>query len=101
MSPSDPSSTTMERQASQTEEVKKGWLDKKGEYIPTWRKRFFILYSNGRFSGFKNAPTGNETVGAEKQNNFTVEGCQIITMNSPRPFTFIIRGLQVLLRQYT
>ena len=33
--------------------MRSGWLEKKGEYIPSWRRRFFILYSDGSFSGFK------------------------------------------------
>lgn len=27
-------------------------------------------------------------------NNFTVRDCQIICLNKPKPFTFLIRGLQ-------
>jgi len=36
-----------------------------------------------------------ERESGEKQNNFTVEGCQIMTASKPKPFTFIIRGLQL------
>ena len=75
--------------------VKKGWLHKRGEYIQTWRKRYFVLFSDGGFSGFRTMESV-EAESGEKQNNFTVEGCQIMTASKPKPFTFIIRGLQVL-----
>lgn len=31
---------------------------------------------------------------AQPQNSFTVRGCQIMPMDKPKPFTFVIRGLQ-------
>lgn len=31
---------------------------------------------------------------AEPQNSFTVRGCQIMSMDKPKPYTFVIRGLQ-------
>ena len=77
--------------------VKKGYLHKRGEYVKTWRKRYFILFSDGDFSGFRTMESV-EAESGEKQNNFTVEGCQIIKKNRPKPFTFIIRGLQVSFR---
>jgi len=76
------------------EVVKKGYLHKRGEYVKTWRKRYFILFSDGDFSGFRTMESV-EAESGEKQNNFTVEGCQIIKKNRPKPFTFIIRGLQL------
>ena len=36
--------------------VKEGWLLKKGEYIPSWSPRYFILRSDGSFRGFKSMP---------------------------------------------
>jgi len=84
----------MERKNLQREVVKKGWLHKRGEYIQTWRKRYFVLFSDGGFSGFKTMESVEGESG-EKQNNFTVEGCQIMTASKPKPFTFIIRGLQL------
>ena len=57
--------------------MKKGWLHKRGEYIQTWRKRYFVLFSDGAFSGFKTMESV-EAESGEKQNNFTVEGCQLI-----------------------
>ncbi len=36
--------------------VKEGWLQKKGEYVPTFRPRYFILKSDGTFRGYKQPP---------------------------------------------
>jgi len=36
--------------------VKEGWLLKRGEYIASWRPRYFILRGDGTFRGFKNKP---------------------------------------------
>jgi len=67
---------------------------KKGEYIKNWRKRYFILKDDGQFMGYKTKPTSDQER-TEPLNNFTVEGCQIMTADKPKPFTFIIRGLQM------
>jgi len=88
------SAQEMDGKNLQREVVKKGWLQKRGEYITTWRKRYFVLFSDGGFSGFKTMESVEDESG-EKQNNFTVEGCQIMTASKPKPFTFIIRGLQL------
>lgn len=72
--------------------VKEGWIHKRGEHIKTWRPRYFVLKSDGSLVGYKNKPEDTET--AERCNNFTVRDCQIITRNEPRPYTFLIRGLQ-------
>eukprot|EP00041_Stephanoeca_diplocostata_P016716 m.330213 g.330213 ORF g.330213 m.330213 type:complete len:469 (-) comp20457_c2_seq1:2840-4246(-) len=37
--------------------VKEGWLLKKGEYIASWRPRYFVLRSDGTFRGFKTKPS--------------------------------------------
>lgn len=42
--------------------------------------------------GFKNKP--DETSMNDPLNNFTVKGCQIMSTDRPKPYTFIIRGLQ-------
>ena len=82
--------STSSSQAAQI--VKEGWLYKRGEHIKNWRSRYFILKKDGTFVGYKNRPdTAFQT---EPSNNFTVQGCQIMTVDRPRPFTFIIRGLQ-------
>lgn len=71
---------------------REGWLYKRGEHIKNWRKRYFILRDDGTLMGYKTKPDGI-TVG-ERLNNFTVKGCQIMSVDKPKPFTFIIRGLQ-------
>lgn len=72
--------------------VKEGWLYKRGEHIKNWRSRYFILRDDGTLVGYKNRP--DASFQAEPSNNFTVRGCQIMSVDRPRPFTFIIRGLQ-------
>jgi PH domain len=75
------------------EVIKEGWLFKRGEHIRNWRRRYFILRSDGSLVGFKNLPDAQ--VPSEPSNNFTVARCQIMSVDRPRPFTFIIRGLQL------
>lgn len=72
--------------------VKEGWLYKRGEHIKNWRSRYFILRSDGSLVGYKNRPDAQ--VPTEPSNNFTVARCQIMSVDRPRPYTFIIRGLQ-------
>ncbi|KAH7940185.1 hypothetical protein HPB52_022100 [Rhipicephalus sanguineus] len=52
--------------------VKEGWLNKRGEHIKNWRKRYFVLPAALSSS----------------------VGCQLMKSERPKPFTFIIRGLQ-------
>lgn len=70
--------------------VKEGWLFKRGEHIKNWRSRYFVLRDDGTLMGYKAKPDAT----AERLNNFTVRGCQIMSVDRPKPFTFIIRGLQ-------
>ncbi|XP_070493425.1 RAC serine/threonine-protein kinase-like [Chironomus tepperi] len=72
--------------------IKEGWLYKRGEHIKNWRSRYFILRSDGSLVGYKNRP--DASIPSEPSNNFTVARCQIMSVDRPRPFTFIIRGLQ-------
>ncbi|XP_034233469.1 RAC serine/threonine-protein kinase [Thrips palmi] len=72
--------------------VKQGWLYKRGEHIKNWRPRYFYLLDNGSLIGFKNKPEG--ALG-DPLNNFTVKGCQIMSLDRPKPYIFIIRGLQL------
>ncbi|XP_068155508.1 RAC serine/threonine-protein kinase-like [Drosophila tropicalis] len=76
--------------------VKEGWLQKRGEHIKTWRQRYFILRADGTLMGYRSRPPDRATPTQSEQllNNFTVRGCQIMTVDRPKPFTFIIRGLQ-------
>lgn len=78
---------------SAREVIKEGWLFKRGEHIKNWRRRYFILRSDGSLVGYKSLP--DTQVQTEPSNNFTVARCQIMSVDRPRPFTFIIRGLQM------
>ncbi|XP_069681638.1 RAC serine/threonine-protein kinase isoform X2 [Periplaneta americana] len=71
--------------------VKEGWLFKRGEHIRNWRSRYFVLLDDGSLIGFKTKPEHNLS---DPLNNFTVKGCQIMTCDRPKPYTFLIRGLQ-------
>ncbi|XP_066426054.1 RAC-beta serine/threonine-protein kinase isoform X2 [Molothrus aeneus] len=73
--------------------VKEGWLHKRGEYIKTWRPRYFLLKSDGSFIGYKERPESPEH-GLPPLNNFSVAECQLMRTERPRPNTFVIRCLQ-------
>uniref|UniRef100_A0A8C4RCH7 non-specific serine/threonine protein kinase n=1 Tax=Eptatretus burgeri TaxID=7764 RepID=A0A8C4RCH7_EPTBU len=72
--------------------VKEGWLQKRGEYIKTWRARYFLLKTDGSFIGYKEKPQDADQ--QEPLNNFSVEKCQLMKTERPRQNTFIIRCLQ-------
>ncbi|XP_011301178.1 RAC serine/threonine-protein kinase [Fopius arisanus] len=74
--------------------VKEGWLQKRGEHIKNWRSRYFVLRDDGTLVGFKSKPDQQMAATAQPLNNFTVRGCQIMSVDRPKPFTFVIRGLQ-------
>jgi len=70
------------------------FLNLTGETIKNWRPRYFYLFEDGAFLGFKQ--NLDNPLGAEPLNNFTVRGCQIMKMenrNTRKAFTFVIRGL--------
>ncbi|KAI4904092.1 hypothetical protein NFI96_017557 [Prochilodus magdalenae] len=99
--------------------VKEGWLHKRGEYIKTWRPRYFLLKSNGTFIGYKERPQDVDQL-ETPLNNFSVarterffsgffiitasvplslkqsgvRECQLMKTERPKPNTFIIRCLQ-------
>lgn len=73
--------------------VKEGWLLKRGEHIKNWRTRYFILKDNGELKGYKSKPDPSDE-DTTPLNTFTVQGCQILPIDKPKPCTFIIRGLQ-------
>lgn len=74
--------------------VKEGWLQKRGEHIKNWRSRYFVLRDDGTLVGFKSKPDQQIAASAQPLNNFTVRGCQIMSVDRPKPYTFVIRGLQ-------
>lgn len=76
--------------------VKEGWLQKRGEHIKNWRSRYFVLRDDGTLVGFKAKPDPQMATQTSTQplNNFTVRGCQIMSVDRPKPYTFVIRGLQ-------
>ncbi|XP_057334417.1 RAC serine/threonine-protein kinase isoform X2 [Microplitis mediator] len=78
----------------QQQVVKEGWLQKRGEHIKNWRSRYFVLRDDGTLVGFKSKPDQQMAATAQPLNNFTVRGCQIMSIDRPKPFTFVIRGLQ-------
>uniref|UniRef100_A0A667ZRN2 non-specific serine/threonine protein kinase n=1 Tax=Myripristis murdjan TaxID=586833 RepID=A0A667ZRN2_9TELE len=74
--------------------VREGWLHKRGEYIKTWRPRYFILKSDGSFIGYKEKPEVSSDHSLPPLNNFSVAECQLMKTERPRPNTFVIRCLQ-------
>lgn len=72
--------------------VKEGHLLKQGQYIANWRIRYFILYDDGSFIGYRQKPIAPSQYD-EPLNNFTIKGCHIFKVDSPTHFIFIIRGL--------
>uniref|UniRef100_A0A8C7MY87 non-specific serine/threonine protein kinase n=1 Tax=Oncorhynchus kisutch TaxID=8019 RepID=A0A8C7MY87_ONCKI len=73
--------------------VREGWLHKRGEYIKTWRPRYFILKSDGSFIGYKEKPELSDQ-SLPPLNNFSVGECQLMKTERPKPNTFVIRCLQ-------
>lgn len=65
-----------------------------GEHIKNWRSRYFVLRDDGTLVGFKAKPDQQIATSAQPLNNFTVRGCQIMSVDRPKPYTFVIRGLQ-------
>uniref|UniRef100_A0A5G2R290 non-specific serine/threonine protein kinase n=1 Tax=Sus scrofa TaxID=9823 RepID=A0A5G2R290_PIG len=72
--------------------IKEGW-HKRGEYIKTWRPRYFLLKSDGSFIGYKERPEAPDQT-LPPLNNFSVAECQLMKTERPRPNTFVIRCLQ-------
>lgn len=52
------------------------------------------MRDDGTLVGFKTKPDHLMAAAAAPLNNFTVRGCQIMAVDRPKPFTFVIRGLQ-------
>uniref|UniRef100_A0A667Z8Z7 non-specific serine/threonine protein kinase n=1 Tax=Myripristis murdjan TaxID=586833 RepID=A0A667Z8Z7_9TELE len=70
-----------------------GNSEEKGEYIKTWRPRYFLLKSDGTFIGYKERPQDVDQL-ETPLNNFSVAQCQLMKTERPKPNTFIIRCLQ-------
>ncbi|KAH0546585.1 hypothetical protein KQX54_011798 [Cotesia glomerata] len=83
-----------QQQEQHRQVIKEGWIQKLGEHNKNWRSRYFILWDDGTLVGFKSKPDQQMTVIMQPHNNFTVRGCQIMLTERPKPFTFVIRGLQ-------
>uniref|UniRef100_S4RTA2 non-specific serine/threonine protein kinase n=1 Tax=Petromyzon marinus TaxID=7757 RepID=S4RTA2_PETMA len=67
-------------------------LRRAGEYIKTWRPRYFLLKTDGSFIGYKEKP--QDTDQQDPLNNFSVAKCQLMRTERPRANTFMIRCLQ-------
>ncbi|GCB59776.1 hypothetical protein scyTo_0014011, partial [Scyliorhinus torazame] len=64
-----------------------------GEYIKTWRPRYFLLKTDGTFIGYKERPQDVDQL-ETPLNNFSVAQCQLMKTERPKSNTFIIRCLQ-------
>eukprot|EP00052_Salpingoeca_macrocollata_P030546 m.319956 g.319956 ORF g.319956 m.319956 type:complete len:480 (+) comp23595_c0_seq1:78-1517(+) len=80
--------------------VKEGWLSKKGEYIQTWRPRWFILKGDGTFRGYKAKPMEGDAEGPI--NVFEIQNSSIKPVDPPKGsptkkdrFGFVIRFMQL------
>jgi RAC serine/threonine-protein kinase len=69
--------------------VKEGWLQKRGEFIKNWRARYFVLRSDGTFTGYKQPPVGG--IYPEIMNEFNVEGISVIPKDNIRKNAFMVR----------
>ncbi|EGD77743.1 AGC/AKT protein kinase [Salpingoeca rosetta] len=75
--------------------VKEGWLLKRGEYISTWRPRYFVLRSDGKFLGFKQKPASASDPAVNK---FDIRDCKISVEDDKGKsgkFGFSIRFVQM------
>lgn len=76
--------------------IKEGYIRKRAEHLKDWRKRYFILKSNGDFIGYHKKPNTQTETSNNIVNNFTVKDCEVISMDLPnKKYTFCIRGLHL------
>ena len=76
--------------------IKEGYIRKRAEHFKDWRKRYFILKSNGDFIGYHKKPNSTKTeVSKNMVNKFTIKDCEVISMDLPNKYTFCIRGLHL------
>lgn len=72
--------------------VKEGKVLKRGEHIHTWRPRYFILFEDGTFVGYKVKPA---SPGTDCLNIFSVKGSQVTKKNFAGKPGFTLRCLQI------
>uniref|UniRef100_G1SD70 non-specific serine/threonine protein kinase n=1 Tax=Oryctolagus cuniculus TaxID=9986 RepID=G1SD70_RABIT len=65
-----------------------------GEYIKTWRPRYFLLKSDGSFIGYKESWLEAVCSPAPSPLPCPPAECQLMKTERPRPNTFVIRCLQ-------
>jgi hypothetical protein len=63
-----------------------------GEYIKTWRPRYFILKSDGSFIGYKEKPEVSSDHNLPPLNNFSVAG-QLGPTGSQTSFSNVLNSL--------
>ncbi|TKR87037.1 hypothetical protein L596_011514 [Steinernema carpocapsae] len=85
--------TSSVKNRNRSDVVIEGWLMKRGEHIRNWRPRYFILFRDGALYGFKSRPDDKVPL-PEPLNDFTVKDVQVLKVERPKPYTFIVRGLQ-------
>lgn len=66
-----------------------GFLTKQAENIRTWRRRYFILYKDGRLLGYDSGKPIKP--GKLPNNRFSVTQCQVIKKDAPKLFVFLVR----------
>ena len=61
--------------------IKQGWLEKKGEHLKFWSKRYLVLYDDGTLNGYKEQPSENDvlTLGGKLENRFTVKSKSLLS----------------------
>ena len=61
--------------------IKQGWLEKKGEHLKFWSKRYLVLYDDGTLNGYKEQPSENDVLklGGKLENRFTVKSKSLLS----------------------
>ena len=62
--------------------LREGFLLKRGQNIKNWRRRYFILYNDGKLLGFEGKPQDKHYI--NPNNNFIVRECNIIKRDEPK-----------------
>ncbi|KAF0993337.1 hypothetical protein HZS_7209 [Henneguya salminicola] len=69
--------------------IKEGHLFKRGEFIKNWRLRYFYLFSDGKFIGYKTKPELGPC--SDCYNMFDVTNCSVRKMEVPKHNSFLLR----------